>query len=107
MFEQSRELLTEAAKTVTPDELKRFVIMAEGIRDFNVIDDLGKISCPVLVIGSNDDKVLGGETSRQIMECLSDKPGCELFMYDGYGHAAYDIAPDYRERMLKFFAPSR
>ena len=107
VFEQSKELLREAAKTVTDDELKRFIIMAEGMRGFNVIDELGKISCPVLVLGSNDDRVLGGEASRQIMKCLRDKTGCELFMYDGYGHAAYDIAPDYRERMLKFFAPSR
>ena len=107
VFEQSRELLREAAKTVTDDELKRFVIMAEGTRGFNVVDELQKIKCPVLVLGSNDDKVLGGEASRQIMKCLRDKTGCELFMYDGYGHAAYDIAPDYRERMLKFFAPSR
>ena len=107
VFEQSKELLREAAKTVTDDELKRFIIMAEGMRGFNVIDELGKISCPVLVLGSNDDRVLGGEASRQIMKCLRDKTGCELFMYDGYGHAAYDVAPDYRERMLKFLAPSK
>ena len=60
--------------------------------------------CPVLVIGSNDDKVLGGEASVQIMEALKGKSGCELFMYDGYGHVAYDLAPDYRERMMKFLA---
>jgi hypothetical protein len=23
-------------------------------------------------------------------------------MYDGYGHAAYDTAPDYKERILDF-----
>ncbi|MBQ2617108.1 MAG: alpha/beta hydrolase, partial [Synergistaceae bacterium] len=62
-------------------------------------------TCPVLVLGSNDDRVLGGEASVQIMESLKVKSGCELFMYDGYGHAAYDIAPDYRERMLKFLVP--
>ena len=107
VFEQSRELLTEAAATVTPDELKHFIILAEGTRGFNVISGLGKINCPVLVLGSNDDKVLGGDASRQIMEHLNGRADCEIFMYDGYGHAAYDVAPDYRERMLKFFAPSR
>ena len=25
-------------------------------------------------------------------------------MYDGYGHAAYDTAPDYKERVLGFLA---
>ncbi|MBR4196483.1 MAG: alpha/beta hydrolase [Synergistaceae bacterium] len=103
VFEQSRKLLIDSAKTVTPEELTRFVILAEATKDFDAADDLKKIACPVLVIGSKDDKVLGGEASEKIFESLKDKPGCELFMYDGYGHAAYDTAPDYRERMLKFF----
>jgi hypothetical protein len=25
-------------------------------------------------------------------------------MYDGYGHAAYDFAPDYKEQVLKFLS---
>ena len=103
VFEQSRNILIDSAKTVTPEELSRFVILSEGTKDFDLSDDLKKIACPVLVIGSKDDKVLGGEASVKIFESLKDKPGCELFMYDGYGHAAYDTAPDYRERMLKFF----
>lgn len=103
VFEQSRNILIDSAKTVTPEELSRFVILSEGTKDFDLSDDLKKIACPVLVIGSKDDKVLGGEASEKIFESLKDKPGCELFMYDGYGHAAYDTAPDYRERMLKFF----
>ena len=105
VFEQSRELMIEAAKTVTPDDLKRFITVTEGMKGFDVTKDLRKIMCPVLVIGSRDDKIFGGEASVQIMESLKDKPDCELFMYDGYGHAAYDLAPDYRERMLKFLVP--
>ena len=57
----------------------------------------------MLVIGSNDDNVLGGEASVKIYDKLKDHPGCELYMYDGYGHAVYDLAPDYRERMLNFY----
>lgn len=107
VFEQSRELMIEAAKTVTPDDLKRFITVTEGMKGFDVTKDLRKIMCPVLVIGSRDDKIFGGEASMQIMECLKGKPDCELFMYDDCGHAAYDVAPDYRERMLKFLAPIR
>ena len=100
VFEQSKELLIEDAKTVTCEELHRFIIITEGMKDFDVTNDLRKIACPVLVIGSRSDKVFGGDASVQIMEKIA---GCEIFMYDDYGHAAYDIAPDYRERMLKFF----
>ena len=104
VFEQSREMMIEAAKTVTPEDLKRFITITEGMKGFDVTGDLQKIMCPVLVIVSNDDRVLGGEASAKIMEALKGKSGCELFMYDSYGHAVYDLAPDYRERMLKFLA---
>jgi len=103
VFEHSREMLTESAKGVTEEDLRRFVILAEGIRGFNVTDQLGKIACPVLVLGSNDDQVLGGEASREIAEQLKDRPECELHMYDGFGHAVYDLAPDYKNRMMDFF----
>ena len=39
---------------------------------------------------------------REIEEVMKDHPGFEIYMYDGYGHAAYDMAPDYKERILEF-----
>lgn len=104
MFEQSRELLTEAGKTVTDEDLRRFVILAEGTANFDVMNDLHKITCPVLVIGSKDDHVLGGDASVQIAGHLADGKGSSLYLYDGYGHAAYDTAPDYKKRILRFLS---
>ena len=68
MFKESSELLIEAAKTVTAGELERFIILAEGAKGFDVSDDLERISCPVLLIGSLDDGVLGADATliRQI-----------------------------------------
>lgn len=100
VFEQSKDLLIENAKSITEEELERFVILAEGIKGFDVKDQLEKIQCPVLVIGSLDDQVLGSEASEQIAEQLKGR--CKLYMYDGYGHAAYDLATDYKERILQF-----
>lgn len=102
VFEQSRDLLIAAAETVTDEDLERFAILAEGMDGFDVTDKLGSIACPVLVLGSNDDQVVGGEASEKIAELLKDGD-CTLYMYDGYGHAAYDTAPDYKERILDFF----
>lgn len=107
VYEQAKGLLTESAKGVTEEDLRRFVILAEGIRGFDVTDQLGKIACPVLVIGSADDRVLGSEASETIAEALQDRPECELYLYDGYGHAVYDLAPDYKQRMLNFFTRER
>lgn len=99
VFQAARTLFVETAKSITDEDLKRFITMTEGLRGFNVIEDLKKIACPVLVLASRDDQVLGGEASLQIAEHVRD---CELYMYDHYGHAAYDIAPDYKQRLLNF-----
>ena len=97
-----RDLLVKAAESVTGEELQRFRTLAESIKDFDVTDRLREIACPVLVIGSGNDRVLGSRASEQIAERLKGRPDCELYMYDGYGHAAYDLAPDYKERILRF-----
>ena len=104
VFEQSRQQLLDASKTVTEEELRRFAIQTEGMKGFDIRGDLEKIACPVLVLGSKDDQVLGGEASVQIAEQIQD---CELYMYDGYGHAVYDLAPDYRERLKRFVFNNR
>ncbi len=103
VYEQSKELMIEAAKTVTDEDLKRFIIQAEGMRGFDVKDNLDKIACPVLVIGDMDDQVLSAYASLQIAENLPNQEGVVLYMYNSYGHSAYDFAPDYKERLLNFF----
>ena len=75
---------------------------AESLKGFDITGQLRKITCPVLVIGSLDDGVLGAGASERIAENLKGHTDCELYLYNGYGHAAYDLAPDYKERLLKF-----
>jgi len=102
VFEASRQLLMDAAKTVTAEELSRFVVLARGMEGFDVTEGLSEIVCPVLAIGDRDDRVLGAEATEEIVEKLGGNPAVEVYMYDGYGHAAYDTAPDYKERILAF-----
>ena len=102
VFEQSRDLLAAAAASVTEEDLRRFVILAEGMKGFDVAGRLQEISCPVLVLGSADDRVLGPAAAGQIADRIKD---CRLYMYDSWGHAAYDTAPDYKERLLRFLVP--
>lgn len=99
LFAQYKELLIAAGKSVKPEEFDRFVIGATGAVGFDATAELDKIKCPVLVMGAEDDKVLGPEASY----FLARRLGCQLYMYTGYGHACYDTAPDYRERMFRFF----
>ena len=88
---------------MTDHDLERFIIFVEGTKGFNVVDELGKIQCPVLAVGAFEDKVLGSDATMEIAEKLDYRADFRLYMYIGYGHAAYDTAPDYRERLLNFF----
>ena len=104
IFEPIKDLYIAAAKTVTKEELDRFVTLCETMRGFDITGDLNQINCPVLVIGAEDDHVLGSEAAREIVQHLPQRDDCVLYMYDGYGHAAYDNAPDYKERLYQFFS---
>ena len=104
VFEQFRDYFSAAARDVTAEDLARFVTLAEGLRGFDIRERLGEIRCPTLVLGSRDDRVLGGAASEQLAAGIW---GAELFLYEDQGHAAYDTAPDYRERMLRFLTSDR
>ena len=102
VYEQYRDALLAAGATVTEEEFRRFITLTEGMRGFNVTDRLDRIQCPVLVIGVLEDAVLESDATMEIAVKLDEKPGFSLYLYTGYGHAAFDTAPDYRERMLRF-----
>ena len=104
VFEASRQLLIDAAKTVTEEELSRFIILAEGMEGYDITDQLAQIQCPMLAIGDRQDQVLGGTATEKIGEYMSGNENFELYMYDGYGHAVYDLAPDIKDRMKDFLA---
>lgn len=103
VFSSAKEMLIAGAKGITEEDLFRFGILADAVKGFDVTEKLSSIQCPVLILGSKDDRVLGPETSEEIYEYLKERKDCELYMYDGYGHAAYDMASDYKERLLRFF----
>lgn len=103
VFAQYRKALIEAGETVTDADLERFIVLAQGTKNFNAVDKINLIRCPVFAIGAYDDAVLGSDATAKIAEKLKDRPDFQLYMYDGFGHAAFDTAPDYRERLLQFF----
>ena len=106
VYEQYRETLINAAQGVTDEDLKRFIILVEGTRDFDVVHELDRIQCPVLALGVYEDRVLDDDATMEIAENLDYRADFRLYMYVGYGHAAFDTAPDYRERLLNFFLAS-
>ncbi|MBP5739725.1 MAG: alpha/beta hydrolase [Spirochaetia bacterium] len=99
LFDQFKDIFIATGKSVTDEEFARFIIIAKGAVDFDATSELDKIKCPVLVVGSEDDAVLGSAPSYDIARRL----GCRIHMYKDYGHDCYDTAPDFRDRMFKFF----
>ncbi|MBR3289516.1 MAG: alpha/beta hydrolase [Clostridia bacterium] len=104
VFEASREMLVAAGASVTDAELTRFIVLAQAAQGFDVLEKLPLIRCPVLLLGAEDDAVLGGDSTPQMAAAFGDRPDVEMHLYRGYGHAAFDTAPDYKERILRFFA---
>ena len=103
VFEAYRAALVAAGKTVTDDECARFITLAQGTRGFDVRERLSCIRCPVLLLGAEDDAVLGADATNAIADALGDRPNVQTHLYRGYGHAAFDTAPDYKNRLLRFF----
>ena len=99
VFESYKNVLTSLGRSVTEEDLQRFIVLAEGIRGFDASRELSEIRCPVLVTGAEDDGVLGSNAARDIAEKLRNS---ELQLYNGYGHASYDTAPEYGSDMLAF-----
>ena len=102
VFEVSRGILAEAAKSVTQAELLRFIILAKAAAGFDAVQELETICCPTLVVGDTHDRVFGGRAAYAIYDRLKNNCDAELFLYNGYGHALYDTAPDFKQRILHF-----
>ena len=97
---ENREALQGLLHVGTPEDCKRFAVLVRACREFDVYDRLSDITCPVLVIGAAEDRVFNGRT---VARALAEKLGCAIYLYgDGYGHAVYDEAPDYKQRMYCF-----
>ena len=96
-----RNVLISSNTGITDEEYERLVILIKSCMTFDCYEELSAIQCPVLVLGSEGDKVVTAEASKEIAEALN----CEIYLYDAsYGHGVYDEAPDYKQRCMDFFA---
>ena len=102
IYSEYIDYFNDVSNSVTNRDLERFVILASAIKGFDISDDLKKIKCPTLAMGVYEDKVLDSDATMEIAENLDYRPDFKLFMYIGYGHAAFDTVPDYRDRIRKF-----
>lgn len=93
-----RLLLPIAAKFSKPKGFGRFIVLAKACLTCDTYEELDKIKCPVLVLGGCQDKIVTGQASEEIAEKLE----CECHMYEVLGHAAYEEAKDFNQRIYEF-----
>ena len=85
-----------------PKDTKRFIILAKSCLTCDTADKLHLITCPTLVIGGKQDKVVGKDAAK----ILAKKIGCPLHLYEDLGHAAYEEAKDFNRIVYDFFTES-
>ena len=80
---------------------ERFIKQAQAVLNHDAYNELGNIKCPCLVIGGGRDLVVGG---REVQEELAGGiPESSLHVYPELGHAAFEEAEDFNNRVLDFF----
>lgn len=81
-----------------PKDVDHFIILAKSCLTCNAYEELDRIKCPVFVIGGKKDKVVGEKSLKEI----ADKLKCEMYLYENLGHAAYEEAKDFNQKVLVF-----
>lgn len=97
-FEQFKDAILAQAEGVTDEEFRNFLISLNGMKDFDIRNQLGAVICPAFVLGAGEDRVLGVQASRDLMDLLH----CDGYIYEGKGHGVYDEAPDYLSHVKEF-----
>ncbi|MDD3428442.1 MAG: alpha/beta hydrolase [Oscillospiraceae bacterium] len=88
------------SKLSAPKNLDRFILQATACLNHNALEGLSKIKCPTLVIGGDNDKIVGGFSCAQLAGHIAQS---KLKIYSGLGHGTYEEAPDFNRRVLTFF----
>ncbi|MBD5169926.1 MAG: alpha/beta hydrolase [Oscillibacter sp.] len=81
-----------------PKDTGRFITLAKACLTCNAYEELDRIKCPIFVIGGKQDQVVTGAASEEIAK----KTQCEIFMYENLGHAAYEEAKDFNNKVYQF-----
>lgn len=84
-----------------PKNYDRFLVQANACIQHNAYDELEKIKCPTLVIGGEEDKIVGVNASIEIADKIENS---ELYLYKGLGHALYEEAKDFNSRVQEFLS---
>ncbi len=100
-YERYKDAIMASLAGATSADLKRFATLARALLGFDAAPLLAKIKCPILAVGAGLDKIFGADSAPQIARLAGSS--ARSYVYKNYGHAVYDEAPDYPDKILAFF----
>lgn len=98
-YRKNKWLVPIMGKLTKPKSYDRFLVQARACLEHNAYDALKFIKSPTLVIGGEQDKTLGPESSREIAGQI---PESKLMMYEKWGHGVYEEEKDFNRTVLNF-----
>ena len=98
-YRKNRRLIPLIGRITKPKSYDRFFTQALACLNHNAYDKLSAIQAPTLVVGGEQDQVLGGDPSRELAAAI---PEARLHMYTQWGHGLYEEAKDFNSLILSF-----
>ena len=91
-------IFSETKTIATVEKTARFIAYINAAKSFDCYSSLDGIKSETLVIGATGDRVTTAKAAKETAKKLK----CRYFGYKKYGHAVFDEAPDYKERLYAF-----
>ena len=98
-YQKNKRLVPFLAKMTKPKSYERFIRQAHACLTHDAREKLSSITAPTLVIGGEQDLVLGAQPSRDMAAAIS---GARLKIYAQWGHGVYEEAKDFNDLVLSF-----
>lgn len=99
-LKRNRPFFPLIAYFTKPKDPKRFLIQAEACMNDSAEGQIGKITCPVLMISGEKDDIVGIDDARVLRNIL---PSAEVHIYEKYGHGLYEETGEWMNDCLQFF----
>ena len=96
---KNKLMLHLISKIGVPKSFERFISFSKACTTHNAHEELEKITCPTLVIGGKQDKIVTYEASEEISAKISN---VKLKTYEQFGHALYEEAKDFNQLVYEF-----
>lgn len=94
-----RFLYPVAVPFIKPKDTERFLRQAQACLTHDTSMYLKYIKRSTLVVGGGKDKIVTAEESVYLAENIENS---RLLMYENYGHALYEEAKDFQDKVLDF-----